>query len=170
MYAFYRFSPVFLEARFNFDPPLIGYALSYEALINGLAQIGIVKYLSARFSPKLLTALFSGLLGLFLALFVIPSWPYAIVITIFFIGIALGVAITNASVMISEEVSQEIQGHALGTLIAVHMAGALVISFFGGLLSAVSPDLPLYAGALMAAVCALILFISCGKFSTLKSN
>lgn len=61
------------------------------------------------------------------------------------------------------------QGHALGVLIAVHMAGAMLIAFVEGMLAAINSYLPIFTSALMALICALILVMHF-KQSTRKNR
>ena len=159
-FSFFRFLPVFLERMFDFSPAELGYIMVYNALMIGLGVVLLIPPLARRFKPIQSLAIFSFLLGISFIICVLPSNPYALLITIPPVGLFLAVTITNGSLVISNEASKEFQGQALGTLTSVQVLAEFLTGIFGGVFfAAQTMALPLYIGALMSIVCGTVLLI-----------
>ena len=156
-FSFFRFLPVFLERTFNFTAAQLGYVMVYDALMIGVGVVLLIPPLARRFKPVKSLAIFSFLLAISFIVCILPTNPYALIVTIPPIGLFLAVTITNGSLVISNEASKEFQGQALGTLTSVQVLAEFLTGIFGGVLAAKTMTLPLYVGALTSVVCGFIL-------------
>ncbi len=156
-FSFFRFLPVFLERTFNFSPAQLGYIMVYDALMIGIGVVLLIPPLARRYKPVKSLAIFSFLLAISFIVCILPTNPYALIVTIPPIGLFLAVTITNGSLVISNEASKEFQGQAMGTLTSVQVLAEFLTGIFGGVLAAKTMTLPLYVGSLMSVVCGVVL-------------
>lgn len=159
-FAFFRFFPVFLERQFHFTPSQLSYVMVYDSLAIAAGVIWLIPFLSKRLKPIESLCLFAFLLAITFIVCLIPKSPYALLITLPFLGFCLAVVITNGSLLISNTASHLFQGQAMGTLTSVQVLAEIFTGLAGGPLAALTMTLPLYIGAAMAVVCSLILFNS----------
>ncbi len=157
-FAFFRFFPVFLERQFHFDPAMLSYVMVYDSLAITAGVIWLVPFLSKHLKPVESLCLFGVLLAVSFAACQFFSSASALWVTLICVGLCLAVVFTNASLLISNAASPQIQGQALGTLTSVQVLAEFVTGLSGGPLAAFAVTLPLYVGAAMAVVCSLILF------------
>jgi predicted MFS family arabinose efflux permease len=104
--------------------------------------------------------LFSLLLSIAIIISFLPSNPYALILTLPPVGICMAVVITNGALLISNSVSHQLQGLAIGALTSVEVLAEIFTGLIGGPLAASFYQLPLYFGAGMAGICFLILILS----------
>ncbi len=159
-FAFFRFFPVFLERQFGFSASMLSYVMVYDSLAIAAGVIWLVPFLSKRLKPVASLSLFAFLLAVTFIVCLIPSSPYALLITLPPLGFCLSVVITNGALLISNTASQQFQGQAMGTLTSVQVLAEIFTGLAGGPMAAYTMSLPLYIGAAMAVVGSVVLFKS----------
>lgn len=156
-FSFFRFFPVFLKERFNFDPSYLSFVMVYGSLAMIMAVLWLVPRLARRFASIGILRTFAALFALSIILCIAPPWPYALLVTIPLTGACLAVTVTNGSLLISNYASLDFQGRALGTLTSIQVLAEAITGLLGGLIASEMQALPLLFGALMSLVCTLIL-------------
>jgi DHA1 family tetracycline resistance protein-like MFS transporter len=156
-FSYFRFLPVFLERVFNFTSSQLGYAMVFTSVVMAISAVTLNKLAARYLSPIKSTAIFSFLLAVMLIIVVLPDSPWALLATVPPTGIFLAIAITNGNVIISNEASQDMQGLAMGALVAIQVLAEVLTGVAGGALAASLPSLPLFIGSLMAIICCFIL-------------
>ena len=169
-FAFFRFFPVFLERQFNFTASQLSYVMVYDSLAIMAGVIWLIPFLSKIFKPVESLCLFAFLLALTFFICLIPASPYWLLATLPPLGACLAVVITNGALLISNTVSQEFQGQALGTLTSVQVLAEIFTGLAGGPLAAFTMTLPLYIGGAMTILCGLILFRSIRRGNKFKEG
>lgn len=156
-FAYFRFLPVFLEQKFDFSVSMLSYVMVYDSLLISAGVIWLIPYLARRFKPAITLSLFSFLLAIAFVCCLIPSSPYALIVTLIPVGLCLGVVLSNGALIISNAASSQFQGQALGTLTSVQVVAEIFTGFAGGPMAALWVSLPLYLGAAMTVIGGLIL-------------
>lgn len=156
-FSFFRFYPVFLERQFHFSASILSYVMVYNSLIITAGVMWLIPYLSKRFQPIQSLCLFSFLLAVTFSICLIPDTPYALLVTLPPLGFCLSVVITYGSVLISNAAGLDFQGQALGTLTSIQVLAEFITGIAGGPIAGYTLALPLYIGAIMAAICGTIL-------------
>jgi len=164
-FSFFRFFPVYLERRFDFTSSGLAYVISYDSVAFAVALIFLIKPLARALSPLLTTAIFALVMGAGFIFAVMPGNPYSVLYTVPPIGICLAIVITNGAVMISDAADQAHHGQAMGNLQSIQVLAEILTGIVGGMVAAVAPKLPLFLGAAMGFICALILFFLLRKKS-----
>ena len=158
-FSFFRFFPVFLEHLFDFTAAQLSYAMVYDSLAIAAGVIWLVPFLSKKLHTITSLCLFSFLFALTMIVCLLPTTPYALIITLPPLGICLAVVITKGALLISDAVSAQSQGIAMGVLTSVQVSAEMMTGFIGGPLAAYQVTLPLYLGIVMALVCSWILYM-----------
>lgn len=158
-FSFFRFFPVFLERLFHFTPSQLSYIMVYDSLAIAAGVIWLVPLLAKQLQTATSLCLFSFLFALMSVICILPSTPYALIVTLPPLGVCLAVIITKGALLISDEVSIRFQGSAMGALTSVQVLAEMLTGLAGGPLAAYTLTLPLYLGAGMAVVCAGILLL-----------
>jgi MFS family permease len=121
------------------------------------ANLGIVGWLSRRMSSRQIAARFSGGLAVAMVAIVIPHSQGWLWVTLGLSALALAVCLPVAAAIISEAVSGDEQGSALGSNQSLQVGAEAMSGVVGGLLAAVAVFLPLTAMAALALVASLLL-------------
>jgi DHA1 family tetracycline resistance protein-like MFS transporter len=156
-FSFFRFFPVFLKEQFNFNPSYLSFVMVYGSLTMIIAVLWLVPRLAKRFASTDILRTFAALFALSIIICIAPPWPYALLATIPLTGACLAVTITNGSLLISNHVSLDFQGRALGTLTSIQVLAETITGFLGGFIASEMQTLPLLFGALMCLGCTLLL-------------
>ncbi len=159
-FAYLRFFPVFLQQKFHFDAAWLSYIMCYDSIAIAVGVLWLIPLLAKRWEPMRTVRLFSLLLSIAIIISFLPSTPYALILTLPPVGICLAVVITNGALLISDSVSHQLQGLALGALTSVEVLAEIFTGLVGGPLAASFYQLPLYFGAATAGICFLILILS----------
>lgn len=159
IFFFLNFFPAYLVNRFDFSFTALGRANAYLAIpfiISPFFFATFSKWWTVRRSMRL------GMLCVSISylIFVQPSSPWALLITLLPVGFFLAMGFAFPAIMISDTVDQRIQGQALGVNQALLVLAEAFTALIGGFLMALHIDLPIYAGAVCAVVAGFILFIS----------
>ena len=122
IFFFLNFFSAYLVNVFGFNVSQLGEAnayLSIFVMLGPLAFGWIAKFWNA---PKV-ALVGSILLGLSLAVFLLPSNPYALFLTLAPVGFFMAVGFAYPALMISNVVSKRIQGQVLGSNMAIQVFG-----------------------------------------------
>lgn len=157
LFAYFRFLPVFLETRFNFSAAMISYVMVYDSIIIGIGAIWLVPRMAKRFTPREMLCMFAFFMGVAFVTCILPSSPYALLVTLIPVGLCLAGVLTNGALLISDTASQQFQGQALGTLTSVQVLAEIFTGLAGGPMASRAVTIPLYLGAAMAIVGGFVL-------------
>ncbi len=157
LYAFWNCLGIYLQRRFDFSTTGLAFVMAYDSFFFALGLLFLVQPLAKKMKPYLNTGWGAWALAFMLAILVLPTSPWGLIITIPPIGILISILMTNAAVMVSDAADDRMQGQALGTMQSIQVLAGMCVGVIGGLLAAVKPELPLIAGGIMAAVCGYLL-------------
>ena len=121
------------------------------------ANLGIVAWLARRMSARQMAARFSGGLALAMVAIVVPPTQGWLWLTLGLSALAVAVCLPAAAAIISEVVSGDEQGSALGSNQSLQVGAEALAGLVGGLLAALAVFLPLIAMAALALVACLLL-------------
>lgn len=152
IYSFWTCVPIFLERTFNFASSNLAYVMAYESFFFAVGLFLLVRPLATKAKPFRLAGWAGSILALLLLIIMIPATPLGLFWTIPPIGMILALLMTNAAVMVSNAAGEHLQGQAMGTLQSVQVSAGMLVGVLGGLMAALKPGLPLFAGALMAGI------------------
>lgn len=156
MFFFLNFFSTFLVSRFDFTVLQLGYANAYLSLFLIFSPL-IFKQFSRVFPPHKTLIIGALVLSISLILFVLPHSPWALLVTLIPIGIALSIAFGFPAILVSERVSKSVQGQALGTNLSIQVLAEALTALFGGFLLAAQTSLPFFFGACTSLAGALLL-------------
>ncbi len=158
LFFFWRYLPVFLERVFDFRAAQQSYVFIYDELIIILSIAFALRPLARKWSRERLVAWGSLLLGLVLAVVVLPGVPEALIFTIPPIGFLLAIVMTNSSSMVSYAVAPNLQGQVMGSLTALQVLAEVFTAVTGGIAATMHPALPLFMGALLLICGSVVMF------------
>jgi MFS transporter, DHA1 family, tetracycline resistance protein len=157
LYAFWNCLGIYLQRQFDFSTSGLAYVMAYSSLFFAVGLLFFVQPIARRMKPFLTTGWGASCLAFMLIVLILPSTPSALYFTIPPIGVLLSILMTNAAVMVSDAAHETRQGQALGLLQSIQVLAGMTVGIIGGLLAALKPDLPFWAGAAMAAFCSYLL-------------
>ena len=146
IFFFFSFLPVYLVQKFDYSASALAEVISYNAIPIALAPL-----LQARLFGKKTTqyvfAFSSFLLSIGTLLLLFPASPYALLLTLLPPSFGIAWGLTYCSIRVSESVSKEIQGEALGLNQSVSVFSEALSALIGGQLAGLLMGLPLMVGA-----------------------
>jgi len=158
IFFYLNFFTAYLVARFQFPVSILGEVNAYLSLPFMIAPIFFgmfAKWWTSRQSMRL------GSLCLCISylIFVIPSSPWALLITLVPLGFFQSMGFAFPALMVSDAVGKRYQGIALGTNQSIQVFAEAGTALVGGFLLAMERTIPIYAAAACAVIAAFILFI-----------
>lgn len=157
-FSYFRFFPVYLQDVFSFSAKQLGYAISYGSIAFAVAAFLFLKPISERMPPQKAVCLFSVLLAASFVVMLLPNASWSYLATTIPVNICLAVVMTYASVLVSNASSPSFQGQALGVLTSVQVAAEALTGLGGGVFAGYFSSLPIFIGASMLVVAALVLY------------
>ncbi len=145
---FFEFVPVYFIDKYQFSSTDLGWFFGASGAFYALSTGLLIRPFIGRFKPELL--FFSGnfFAGLaVLAILGIPSvhWLWS---STFLVQFFVAFVWPNATTMISNSASAEIQGEALGVFASVNALALILSPLFSGSLIGRHPSLPMWVGGL----------------------
>jgi len=165
MFFFYNFFSAYLVRRFNFSVSRLGEVNAYLAIFTAFAPLLFVKF-TKYFSAHKTLIIGSICLGISFLIFILPNHPWALFFTLLPVGFFIAIGFAFTAILISENVSQKIQGQALGTNQSIQVFGEAITALVGGGLMALFLSLPILIGSVCALVGGVYLMIL-SRFSPL---
>lgn len=150
IFGFFRVYPMYLVDHFGMDVSEESEFIAWVAVPIVIANLGLVAMLSRRLAPRQMAVRFGTLLGVFLAVVVIPRPQGFLWLTLAACALALAVCLPAMAAMISAAVDDREQGSALGANQSLQVGAEGLSGLAGGGLAAVSTSLPLPAMAVLA--------------------
>jgi DHA1 family tetracycline resistance protein-like MFS transporter len=157
IFGFFRVYPMYLVNRFHMGVSRESLFVAWVAVPIVAANLGIVAWLSKRLTSRQIAMYGSALLAVVMAAIVIPHAQNALWITLGLSSLALAVCLPAAAGIISEAVSSDEQGSALGSNQSLQVGAEALAGLGGGLLAAIATGLPLSAMAALALLASLLL-------------
>ncbi len=153
---FYEFAPVYLISAFSFSPVQIGTFYAVAGANYALSTGLMLRPLSRFLKPQMLY--FAGNLLTALAILAMPSISSALGIWLLMAFICYFVALVapTSTTLISNGVSSQVQGEALGMLSSVNAIALGISPLFSGSLVGAHPTLPMSVGGLAMLAAAFI--------------
>jgi len=156
IFFFLNFFSAYLVNVFGFNVSQLGEANAYLSIFVVLGPLlfgWMAKYWTA---PKV-ALVGSVLMGISLAIFLLPNSPYALFATLVPVGFFMAIGFAYPALMISNIVSKRIQGQVLGSNMAIQVFGEGATALIGGFLMAIYTSLPIWIGAIVAIIGGILL-------------
>jgi DHA1 family tetracycline resistance protein-like MFS transporter len=145
IFGFFRCYPMYLVDEFHLDVSKVSEFIAWLSVPTIIGSLWLAGVIMAKF-PVATVAVWSGVLtALAMILIVIPSSPAALWITLFLTGLPLSVCMAACATLLSNSVSSEEQGSALGNNQALQVFAESASGLVGGLIAAL-----LVKGSLLA--------------------
>jgi len=161
-FFFFAFLPVLLVRQFGFNSSSLAEVEAYLSIPICLSPL-MYRYISRKFSPSQAAAMggfiFAGSIVLILGF----DTPKALIFTLLPPGIGIAIGFTYTTLMISDRVSPDIQGEALGTNQSVLVFAEMFSGLLGGVLAAIWMKLPLVGSVVFALFSAIWLIFRVRK-------
>ena len=149
IFFFLNFFSTYLVNQFGFNAEQLGKINAYVSIFTILFPF-LFKTMERVMQQKTIALAGLILMACSLILFIIPSSPYALFLTLIPIGLSVAITFSYPALIISNACNKRIQGQVLGTNTAIQMLGEGATALTGGLLMALSIDLPFIIGASIA--------------------
>ncbi len=157
IFGFFRVYPMYLVNKFHMGVSRESLYVAWVAVPIVAANLGIVGWLSRRMTSRQIAARFSAGLAVAMLAIVVPHSQGWLWVTLGLSALALAVCLPAAAAIISEAVSGDEQGSALGSNQSLQVGAEALAGVVGGVLAAVAVFLPLTAMAALALVASLLL-------------
>jgi MFS family permease len=145
IFGFFRCYPMYLVDEFHLDVSKVSEFIAWVSVPTIIGSLWLAGVIMAKF-PVATVAVWSGVLtALAIVLIVIPASPAALWITLFLTGLPLSVCMAACATLLSNSVSSEEQGSALGNNQALQVFAESASGLVGGLIAAL-----LVKGSLLA--------------------
>ena len=155
----FQFNPVFFVQHWNFTSAEVGWLMSYTSISMVVTQWLLIKPVGRRWTPRLVTAVSAIALGTLLILEILPqNWRWLIAI-LPFVGMAMAMATTNMSTLLSNTATQNRQGQMLGIAHSVRVLGSAILCLLGGILAGFAPQYPILFAAVACVFAATLLLL-----------
>lgn len=155
----FQFNPVFFVQNWEFTSAEVGWLMSYTSISMVVTQWLLIKPVGRRWTPRFVTAGSAIALGTLLILEIMPqNWRWLIAI-LPFVGMAMAMATTNMSTLLSNTASKNRQGQMLGVAHSVRVLGSAMLCLLGGILAGFAPQYPILFAALASLLAATLLMV-----------
>jgi DHA1 family tetracycline resistance protein-like MFS transporter len=148
---FTQFFQVFLIHKFQFNASDIAYLFAYIGLWLAIAQGGVTRPLSKKFSPALLVSWSAVLCAVTFPFLLLPQKSWWLYLIVPFIAIFNGVNTPNLTAVISMQAEEDGQGAILGIRQSVQSVAMAIPPIVAGFITSLNVTLPIWA----AAICTL---------------
>lgn len=155
--AYYEFFPVFLVGRWQMTTTEIAWFTSILSIALAVGSFKIPSILNKNYSSYFALLTMIALLPITLLLMLLTYNKNFIYFEFIIIGLSYGAANTLHSVLVSNKAEMNQQGEVMGIRWGLRMLGDAMNCIFGGLLIAISINLPIIA-AIIFSVLSFILF------------
>lgn len=143
IFGFFRVYPMYLVDHFGMGVSQESEFVAWVAVPIVAANLGLVAWLSRRWSPRELTVRFGAALAVALAVVVLPRPEGALWVTLAACALALAVCLPAMAATVSDAAGAAEQGRALGANQSLQVGAEGVSGLGGGALAAVATWLPL---------------------------
>ncbi len=141
---FTQFFQVFLIHKFNFSIGQISDFFAYIGLWIVLAQAGLMRPMSKRFSPENLVLWTSLFLGISLFVVILPNQPYQQYWVAPLVALSQGLLTPNLSALVSSKAGPSEQGKIMGLNQSVQAAAMAIPPILAGFATNIMYQLPVY--------------------------
>ncbi|GAB5411917.1 MAG: MFS transporter [Chlamydiales bacterium] len=158
IFFFFSFLPVFLIQKFDYNASSLAEIMSYNSIPIALAplvQARLFKNKTARY----VFAFSSFLLAIGMVILLLPSSAYALYLTLIPPSLGIAWGLSFGALRVSESVTKEIQGEALGLNQSVQVLSEALSAVIGGQLAGLLIGLPLMVGAGFAFLAGVMVLI-----------
>jgi MFS family permease len=143
IFGFFRVYPMYLIDRFHMTVTRESTFVAWVAVPIVVANLGLVSWLTNRLGTRHAACVAATVMAVALVAIVVPSSQDALWVTLGVTALALAVCLPAAAAIISDAVSSEEQGRALGVNQSLQVGAEAFSGVVGGLLAAVATALPL---------------------------
>ena len=153
---FTQFYSVFLIQKFDYTEKNIGLLYGWVGLWFAITQGGLVRVLAGRFRPRQLLSVSILLLGVALAVVLLPTQSAWLYVATPFVAIFQGIISPNMASVISAKAEPDRQGELLGINQSMQSLGEIIPPFIAGYLNSLNFNLPLLTAAAVTFVAWLL--------------
>lgn len=153
----FQFNSVFFVQKWSFTSADVGWLMSYTSIAMVATQWFLIRPVGRRLAPRAATTASAIALAVLLGFQVAPDrWQWLIVI-LPLVGVAMSLATTNMSALLSDTAGEAAQGRMLGVAHSIRVFGSALLCFGGGILAGFAPQYPILIGGLAALIAAALL-------------
>lgn len=145
---FTQFFQVFLIRKFQYSATDIAYLFGYIGLWLVLAQGGINRPLSKKYSPAKLASWSALLCAVSFPILLLPVTSWWLYLIVPLIAVFNGVNTPNLTALVSLQAGPEDQGAILGIRQSVFSAAMAIPPIIAGFITTINVSLPIWAAAL----------------------
>lgn len=153
---FIHLMPIFLIEKFHFSEKASGLLFAYAGLWLIISQGLVLRWLSKRFSPRIILSFSIILFSLSYILFVLPSKSYLLYLIMPIISLFIGLTLPTYNSLISDLGDDESQGEIMGINQSMQSLATAIPPIIGGLVIAFHPNFPTIFASVLTFIAWLI--------------
>ncbi len=163
IFGFFRCYPMYLVGHFHLGVSRVSELIAWVGVPIVIANLWLTGFLAARIDTKTLTIWSASLTGIFMMAVVVFHPAGALWVTLFLTSGSLALCLPSCATLLSRAATEAEQGRAMGNNQALQVGAEALSGFLGGLVAALSVELPLILLGSLAIAAAMFL-----KFGTAK--
>ena len=152
IFGFFRVYPMYLVDRFHLGVGSVSQFVAYVAVPIVIANVWLVGALSRRARPRTMVLFSALVMGLLMALIVVPNSTVSLWFTLGPTALALAICLPSCAAMLSLAADDSEQGRAMGNNQSMQVGAESLTGLLGGALAAVAVKLPLLVCSAAAVV------------------
>jgi len=160
---FTQFVQVYLIEKFQYTEFQIGNFFAFIGFWIAFAQGVVTRPVSKHFSPDKVLRFAPLLLGMMLALLLLPTKPVYLYFILPFVAIFQGLTFPNSTAIISNLSSRDSQGEIMGINQSIQSLAQTIPPIIAGLISSISFSLPIIVASIITIIAWLIFMIFYGR-------
>jgi len=150
-YGFFtQFFQVLLIEKYHFGTGLIGLTFAYVGLWIAISQGYLNRYLSRRWTPGKILLYSIFFTGIAFALLLVPGQAIYLLLVLPLVAIFLGITEPNYNAVVSNQVSEKVQGEALGITQSVQSLAYAIPPIISGLVVSIDMNIPMELAAIVS--------------------
>ncbi len=161
IFGFFRVYPMYLVDEFHLGVSSVSQFVAYVAVPIVIANVWLVGALSRRARPRTMVLFSALVMGLLMALIVVPNSKVSLWFTLGPTALALAICLPSCAAMLSLAADDSEQGRAMGNNQSMQVGAEALTGLLGGALAAVAVKLPLL-------VCSGAAIVGSGRLAGLR--
>jgi len=155
--GYFRAYPMYFVGEFQMDVSKLSEYIAYAQFPLVVANLGLVGFLTHRFSYRTLAIGSATLAGAFMITIVLPRLPFWLWFTLPGAAVSIAVSLPSCAALLSSAVGEEEQGRVMGNNQALQLGAEFISGLMVGVLAGILVKLPLPVLALGGFGASLIL-------------
>lgn len=153
---FTQFFQIYLIEKFHFTQSQIGDLFAYIGIWIAIAQGGLVRPLSEKYSPKSILSVSMFLVGGTLLLLLLPQKASTLYFILPFIAIFQGLTRPNSTTIVSETADEHAQGEILGLNQSIQSLAQAIPPLIAGFVISINFSLPILLASIVSILAGLV--------------